>query len=107
MQGTKGDTDVKNRLSDPVGESKGGRIWENSIETCILPYVKQMASASSMHEAGHQKPVLWDNPEGQGTVGRGGAGCRTSTHTYLWPIMLMYGKNHHSIVITLQLKQIN
>ena len=30
-----------------------------------------MASASSMHEAGHPKPVLWDNPEGQGTEGDG------------------------------------
>ena len=23
-----------------------------------------MTNASSMHEAGHSKPVLWDNPEG-------------------------------------------
>ena len=28
-----------------------------------------MTSASSMHEAGHPKPVLWDNPEGQGRGG--------------------------------------
>ena len=54
----------------------------NSIETCTLPHLKQMTSASSMHEAGHAKPVLWDNPEGR--VGRevgagvpGGGG-----HTY-------------------------
>ena len=26
MQGSKGDTDVKNRLLDPVGKGKGGRI---------------------------------------------------------------------------------
>ena len=32
--------DVKNRLLDYVGEGKGGMIWENSIETCMLPYVK-------------------------------------------------------------------
>ena len=25
-----------------------------------------MTNASSMHEAGHSKPVLWDNPEGWG-----------------------------------------
>ena len=30
----------KNRLLDSVREGKGGMIWENSIETCILPYVK-------------------------------------------------------------------
>ena len=64
MQVSKGDTDVKNRLLDSVGEGKGGTIWENSIETCTLPYVKQMTSASSIHEAGDPKPVLWDNPEG-------------------------------------------
>jgi len=29
-------------------------------------------SASSMHEAGHPKPVLWDNPEGYGLKGDGG-----------------------------------
>ena len=40
MQDSKRDTDVKNRLSDYVGEGEGWKIWENSIETCILPYVK-------------------------------------------------------------------
>ena len=27
-------------------------IWENGIETCILSYVKQIASAGSMHDTG-------------------------------------------------------
>ena len=40
MQDSKRDTDVKNRLLDYVGEGKGGTIWENSTETCALPYVK-------------------------------------------------------------------
>ena len=40
MQGSKRDTDVKNKLLDFVGEGEGGMIWENSSETCILPYVK-------------------------------------------------------------------
>ena len=62
-KGQQGDTDVKNRLLDSVGEGEGGMSQENSIETCTLPYVKQMVSASSMHEAGHPKLVLWDNPE--------------------------------------------
>ena len=54
-----------------------------------------MPSASSMREAGHAKPVLWDNPEGR--VGRevGGGfkvegdkctGHMYGTHVYLWPI---------------------
>ena len=40
MPDIKRDTDVKNRLFDLVGESEGGMIWKNSIETCILAYVK-------------------------------------------------------------------
>ena len=40
MWDSKRDTDKKNRLLDSVGEVKGGMIWENSVEACILPYVK-------------------------------------------------------------------
>ena len=40
MWDSKRDIDVKNRLLDAVGEGEGGMIWKNSIETCILPYVK-------------------------------------------------------------------
>ena len=29
-------------LLDSVGEGKDRMIWENSIETCILSYVKQI-----------------------------------------------------------------
>ena len=35
-----------------------------------------MTSANSMHEAGHSKPVLWDNPEGWG--GEGGQVLRAA-----------------------------
>ena len=81
MQGSERDTDVKNRLLDSMGECRSGMISENSIETCILPYVKQMTSASSMHEAGHPKSVLWDNPEGG--VGEGGGRVfRMGGHMY-------------------------
>ena len=97
MQDSKRDTDVKKRLLDYVGEGKGGMIWENSIETCILLYVKQMTSANSMHEAGHPKLVLWDNPEGWGGEG-GDGGLRMLRHVYThgW-FMSMYGKKHHNI----------
>ena len=64
MQDSKRDTDVKNRLLDSVGEGKGGMIGENSIETCILSYVKQIASPGSMHETGHSGLVHQDDPEG-------------------------------------------
>ena len=91
-------TDIKHILLDSVGEGESGMIWENSIETCILPYVKLMTSASLMHEAGHSKLVLWDNPEGWGGEG-GGRGIQDGGHTYIrgW-FMLMYDKNHHNIV---------
>ena len=39
-------------------------IWENGIETCILPYVRQIASPGSMHETGCSGLVPWDDPEG-------------------------------------------
>ena len=58
MQGSKGDTDVKNRLLDSVGKEAGGMIWENSIETYTLAYVKQPTSVSLMYEAGHPKGGL-------------------------------------------------
>ena len=84
---------------DYVGEGKGGMIWENSIETCILPYVNQMTRASLMHEAGHSKLELWDNPEGWDGEGYGRGGLKMEGHmdTYGW-FMLMYGKSHHNIV---------
>ena len=50
MQDSKRDTDVKNRFLDSVGEGEGGMICKNRIETCILPYVKQIASPGSMQE---------------------------------------------------------
>ena len=40
MQESKRDTDVKYRLLDSAGEGEDGVICENSIETCLLSYVK-------------------------------------------------------------------
>ena len=51
----------KEQTLDFGGEGEGGMIWESSIETCILPYVKQMTSESLMHEAGHSNLVLWQS----------------------------------------------
>ena len=81
-----------------MGEGGGGMIGENSSETCILPYVKQMTSPSSMHETGHSKLVHWDNPEGWDGEG-GGKGVQDGRQIYThgW-FMSMYGKNHYSIV---------
>ena len=48
------DTDVQNRLLDSMGEGKGGMIWENSTETCILSSVKQITSPGWIHETSAQ-----------------------------------------------------
>ena len=50
------------------------------METYTLPYVKQVTSVSSMHKSGHPKPVLLDNPEGQGRKGEGGGSGWGGTH---------------------------
>ena len=92
------DTDVKNRLLDSVGEGKGGMIWENSIETYILSYVKQIASPGLMHETGCSGLVHWYDPEGWDGEG-GGRRVQDGEHmdTHGW-FMSMYGKNHHNSV---------
>ena len=47
-----------------------------------------MTSANLMHEAGHSKPVLWDNPEGWGGEG-GGRGVQDGgTHVHPWLILV-------------------
>ena len=54
---------------------------ENSIETYILPYVKQITSPGSMHETGRSGPVHWDDPEGWDGEG-GGWGVQDGGHMY-------------------------
>ena len=38
---------------------RGGMIWENGIETCIISYMKQVASPGSMHNTGCLGLVHW------------------------------------------------
>ena len=45
-----------------------------------------MTSANSMHEAGHSKPMLWDNPEGWGGKGGGRGFQDGGKHVYPWLI---------------------
>ena len=106
MRDSKRDTNVKNKLLNFVGEGKCGMIWENSIETCILPYVKQIASPGSMHDTGCSGPVHWDDPEGWDGEG-GGKGVQDGERVYTrGGFMLMYGKKtpQYCKVIILQLK---
>ena len=91
-----------------MGEGDGGMIRENSIETCILSYVKQIASPGSMHETGCSGLVHWDDPEGW--VGEGGEGCSGwGTDVHSWPIHVSVWQNplQYCKVISLQLKEIH
>ena len=64
-----------------MGEGEAGMIWENSIETCILSHVKQIASPGSMHETVCSGLVHWDDPEGWKGEG-GGRGVQDGEHMY-------------------------
>ena len=64
-----------------MGQGKGGMILENSIETCILSYVKQITTPGSMHETGCSGLVHWDDPEGWDGEG-GGTGVQDGEHMY-------------------------
>ena len=81
MRDSKRDTDVKNRLLDSVGEGECGTIWENSIETYILSYVKQITSQGSMHEIGCSGLVHWEDPERRDGAGGGREG-QNGEHIY-------------------------
>ena len=69
-------------------------VLENGIETCILSYVKQIASPGSMHDTGCSGLVHWDDPEGWYGEG-GGKGVQDGEHVYTHGrFMLMYGKTN-------------
>ena len=47
-----------------MGEGEGGMIWENGIETCIISYMKRVASPGLIQDTGCLGLVHWDDPEG-------------------------------------------
>ena len=90
MQDSRRDTDVYNSFMDSVGESEGGMIWENGIETCIISYMKRVASPGLMHDTGCLRLVHWDDPEGwYGEV---------YTHVHSWRIHVDVWQNQYNIV---------
>ena len=56
-------------------------IWENGIETCIITYMKRVASPGSMHDTGCLGLVHWDDPEGW--YGEGGGFRMGNTRTLM------------------------
>ena len=98
MRDSKRDIGVKNSLLDSVGKGEGGMLWENSIEICILSYMKEIASPGSMHETGCLGLVHWDDTEGwDGEEGERAFQDGEHMYTHGW-FMSMYGKNHYNIV---------
>ena len=88
------ETDVSNSLLDSVGEGEGGMVWENGIETCILPYVKRIASPGSMQDTGCLGLVHWDDPEGCYGEG-GGRRVQDGEHIYTCDgFNLIFGKTN-------------
>ena len=108
MQNRKKDTDVQNRLLDPVGEGEGGLFGENSIETCILSRVKQITS-----QLGCMSQVLGagtlGRPKGMGLGGRWDGGSEWGIHVNPWLIHVNVWQKplQHGKVISLQLIKIN
>ena len=76
------------------GESEGGMIWENGTETCILSYVKRIASPGLMQDTVRSGLVHWDDPEGW--YGEGDeTGVQDGEHMYTrGGFRLMYGKTN-------------
>ena len=94
MQDSKRDTDVQNSLLDSGGEGKGGMIWENGIETCIISCKKRITSLGSMQDTGCLGLVHWDDPERW--YGDGG-GREVQDWELMYTrggFMLMYGKTN-------------
>ena len=89
MRDSKRDTDVKNSLLDSVGEGKGGMIWENGIETCIISYMKQVTSPGLMHDTGagalgRPRGIVW-----------GGRRVQDGEHMYTCGrFILIFGKTN-------------
>ena len=77
-----------------MGEGEGGMIWENGIETCIISYLKQIASPGSMQDTGCLGLVHWDDPEGSYAEG-GGRRVQDGEHMYTCGgFISIYGKTN-------------
>ena len=75
-----------------MGEGEGGMICKNGTVTCILSYVKRIASPGSMHDIGCSGLVHWDDPEGWDGE-RSGRGVQDGEHVYTrGGFMSVYGK---------------
>ena len=73
-------------------------IWENGTETCLLSYVKWIASPGSMHGTGCLGLVHWDDLEGWYGEGGEREGSGWGTHVHLWRIHVNVWQSQYNIV---------
>ena len=92
LQGSKGDTDVKNRLLATVGVKEGGMTWESSIETYTLPYVKQIRHWGFSVWYREPKAHALGQPKG---MGWGGMWEEREHMCACGWLMLVYDRNHN------------
>ena len=75
-----------------LGEGKGGMIWQNGIEICIISYMKRITSPGLMQDIGCLGLVHGDDPEGWYGEGRE---VQDGEHVYTrGGCMLIYGKTN-------------
>ena len=84
-----------------MGEGKGERFQEDSIETCILFRVKQITSPGWIHETNARGWCIGKTQRDrvEREVGGGirmGNTCKSMADSC--QCMAMYGKNHYNIV---------
>ena len=79
-----------------MGEGEGGMVWENGIETCMLPYVKWIASPGLIHDTGSSGLVHWDDPDGMGR--ELGGRVQDGELTYTRGRFVSVWQNQHNIV---------
>ena len=79
-------------------------IWENGIVTCILSYVKRIASPGLMNDTECSGLVHSDDPEGWDGEGGWEWDSGWGTHVHPWWIHVNIWQNQYNIVLGIQLK---
>ena len=78
-----------------MGEGKGGMIWKNGIETCIISYKKRITSPGSIQDPWGWCTVMIRR-DGTGRRWEGGSGW--GTHVHPWQIHVDVWQNQYNIV---------
>ena len=88
----------QNSLLDSVDEGEDAMIWDSGIETCIISYMKRIASPGSMHDTGCLGLVHWDDAEGwyregggKGASGWGTCACPWQIHVEVCQTAILKG----------------